>query len=126
MSKLPKASGLTISDLAKKYLPAWAKIGSDKGGEKIIVESEVVYPLFLKILGYSPTAPTQAELECCRRCMTEYLKREVFKKFDGDDAQFALQITAKPGKQWAIRNFSEGKPIFWESEYKRIKGQIKE
>jgi len=125
MSPLPKVTGLIISDLAKKYLPAWATIGSDRDGERIVVESEVVYPLFLGILGYSPTAPTQAELECCRRCLTEYLKREVFKKFDGDDAQFALQITAKPEKKWALRNFTEGKPILWESEYKRIKGQIK-
>jgi hypothetical protein len=53
-----------------KELPKWAKLNKDDGF--IEVEPGVVYPYFLKRLGFE--GKTQDELEVARRCFTTELK----------------------------------------------------
>ena len=95
-------------------LPEWAKY--DKRNDIIIVDPEVVYPLYLKKLGYELSKLTQNMLECARRCFTEDLKTIV-------GGSLHLRIEKSKKETFKLVKYSLGKPINWRSEYKRISGQ---
>lgn len=76
-------------------LPGWAS----KHGEKIHIDPDKAYPLYLDKLGHAHE-PDQYWLEVARRCFTEDLHQIV-------KGPMHLVIEAKSG-QWALRNFAEG------------------
>lgn len=94
-----------------EHLPAWANYNEDK--KIIVVDPDVVYPLYLAKLGYDVDSPTQAQLETARLCMTEDLHRLVGQKL-------ILQILKSPDNKWRLTNFPPGTPIAWMREYERI------
>jgi len=128
--------------LIKEKLPKWAIIEKDeKGNDFIVVQAEVVYPIFLKILEYPEKNPNQTQLETCRFCFTEFLKKRIIQKYMDDFTPLALRIKSEPDKKWALKNFDPGKSAVimdknkkgiivnlqgWhKSEYLRIAPQIK-
>ncbi len=112
--------------LVKDKLPEWAKVISDNKGEIILVQANVVYPYFLKLLGYPEKDPTQEQLETARLVMTDFLKRDIVKRFTGDHAQMRIRILADEKKTFALKNFKRsGAPINPIAEYKRLKTESK-
>ncbi len=112
--------------LVKEKLPDWAKVTSDQHGEKITVQAEIVYPYFLKLLGYSEKEPTQEQLETARLVMTSFLKRDIVKRFTGDHAQMRLQILMNEKKTFKLTKFKQsGSPINPVAQYKRLKTESK-
>lgn len=92
-----------------KPLPEWATItgtrrmgrvffGKGTGGDRetieITVDPDVVYPLFLGMLGVNNV--TQYWLEVCRRCFTTHLR-------DTLGQPFALHIP-RGTERWVLRN----------------------
>lgn len=94
-----------------KNLPDWAKY--NKAGDIIIIDPDVVYPLYLEKLGYDEAKVTQAQLETARLCFTEDL-------FQVTGKGLKLRILKSPDDKWRLTHFPAGKPINWASEYKRI------
>lgn len=113
------------------------------------VNPAVAYPEWLSKLGYSGTT-TRAQLECARRCLTEYLHRqakaEKYVKSQGlfpDQEAFllrhlhlvdynkvretpvALFIYIAKDESWALSNFVEGTAIDSNVEYERLRREGK-
>jgi hypothetical protein len=115
-----------FDELVKDKLPKWAKVVSDQYGEAIEVEAIVVYPYFLKLLGYPEKTPTQEQLEIARLVMTSFLKRDIVKRFTGDHAQMRLKIKADDKRTYQLTKFKKsGAPINHTAEYKRLKTESK-
>lgn len=114
-----------VDDLVKEKLPEWAHVESDGNGEKITVEADVIYPYFLKLLGYPGDNPTQQQLESARRVMTSFLKRDVVKRFAGDNAQFRLRIAPGVKRDWKLTKFKNGEELDARAEYRRLKNKAK-
>ena len=92
-------------------LPEWATY--NQAEDIIIVDPDVVYPLYLDKLGYDRKLLTQAHLEVARLCFTEDL-------FKITGKGLCLRILKKEDEIWRLDNYLPGKPINWAAEHKRI------
>jgi hypothetical protein len=133
--KVPRDMISKVDDLVKMKLPSWASIeefkqwdseaGKDLAGEKIVVSGEVIYPMFLKILGFPEKDPTFEQVECARQVMTIFLKKDIVKRFAGDQETMMLRITTEPEKIWDARKYKKsGQGYDPTTEYKRVKDTI--
>jgi len=94
-----------------KKLPDWAIY--NKAEDIIVVDPDVVYPLYLRKLGYSVKRLTGSELEVARRCFTEDLLL-----LTGPGLR--LRIPKTVGGIWKLSKYPAGMPIDWRAEYERI------
>ncbi len=90
-----------------KKLPQWAIF--NKIQQKYIVDPAVVYPIYLKRLGYSEI--TQHGLEVARKCFSRDLRLIV-------GGPIHLKITKN--EAWKLNKFRIGSPKDSIAEYKRI------
>lgn len=101
-------------------LPGWVTVSERRTRDRkkpllvLEVNPAVVYPLWLKILGYGDEDVTQAKLECARKCMTRYL-------WDLLDDGFIFKI--RKDLRYRLVNYPPGSPINWRKEYERLKGE---
>lgn len=93
-------------------LPEWATYS--KAEDIVLVDPDVVYPLYLDKLGYDRKLLTQAHLEVARLCFTEDL-------FQRTGKGLRLRILKKEDETWRLDNYLPGKPMNWAIEYQRIK-----
>jgi hypothetical protein len=96
--------------LVHEKLPKWATIEKvenvkNENMERIVVQAEVVYPIFLKILGYPEKNITQVHLEICRFCFSEYLKTRIVQKYMDDFTPCILRIASESEREWALKNY---------------------
>lgn len=90
-------------------LPDWAKYNKQ---ESIVeVKPSVVYPMYLKKLGWENQPLTQSRLEVARRCFTEDLKIIC-------GGTLGLRILRE--MKFALKNFPAGQPLSFRAEWKRI------
>jgi len=133
--KVPREMISKVNPLVKQQLPSWAGIeefsqwdseaGKELAGEKIVVSGEVIYPMFLKILGFPEKDPTFEQVECARQVMTKFLKYDIVKRYAGDQETMLLRITTEPEKVWDARKYKvTGKAYNATAEYKRVKAAV--
>lgn len=92
-------------------LPEWAKY--KKNDDIIVVDPEVVYPIYINKLGYDPNKLTQNQIECARRCFTEDLQILA-------GGSLHLRIASTEKKIFQLKKYEVGTPINWRKEYIRI------
>ena len=92
-------------------LPEWATY--DKGENVILVDPDIVYPLYLEKLGYDRKLITQAHLEVARKCFTQDLLQVT-------GPGLHLRISRTPEATWRLDRHIPGQPLDWRAEYKRI------
>lgn len=127
-SKNPMAPNFKYPAAIKKHLPKWVGIETDRIGEKFVVDGDWMYPTFLKILGVNVviSSLTFEALELARLIMTNYLKREIVKKYGGPDAAMRLRITTDEYKTWRLQKFPRtGFMLDPNIIYKRLKAEGK-
>ena len=133
--QVPRKMISKVDDLVKQKLPSWASVeefkqwdseaGKELAGEKIVVKGEVIYPMFLEILGFPVKDPSFEQVECARQVMTIFLKKDIVKRFAGDQETMLLRITTEPEKVWDARKYkSSGKAYDPTTEYKRVKDTV--
>lgn len=110
----PVMLNFKYSAAVKKHLPIWVEIEKDRVGEKFVIDGDWMYPTFLNILGIIKTVEdltypthriTVEDLELARLIMTNYLKREIVKKYGGPDAAMRIRITTDEKKLWRYQKF---------------------
>lgn len=110
----PTEPNFVYPSAVKKHLPEWVKIEKDRLGEKFAIDGDWMYPRFLKILGvilasddlqYPLKKFTFEDLELARLIMTNYLKREIVKKYGGPDAAMRIRITTDENRTWRLQKF---------------------
>lgn len=92
-----------------KNLPSWAEY--DKKKRIIIVKPDVVYPMYLKELGYDNKKTTQFMLECARRCFTQDLITLIGP---------GIHLRIAKDEKYKLTEYPAGEPINWRTEYKRL------
>jgi hypothetical protein len=92
------------------HLPRWAKMNPASG--MIEIDPDVVYPLFLKVLGYEKVI-AQTTLESARLCFTHLLHTVV-----GNNMKtMRVRILKRP--KWRLDKYKPGPPVGWIADYNR-------
>lgn len=96
-----------------KKLPRWVVFNEKQ--QKFIIDPAVIYPTYLKRLGYSET--TQYGLEVARKCFSRDLRLLI-------GGPIHIKITKNDA--WKLSKFPIGKPKDSVAEYRRIANSGKE
>lgn len=99
-------TGFAYPKDVKSKLPAWAKIEKDSRGEIIELDSAVVFPKFLKLLGLSPKPEkiTRAEYDVTRIIIIMFIRSKFLTTEKHPEQKMRLRILSR--EEWRIK----GKP----------------
>lgn len=111
--KAAHALYLSGVDEWKDKLPPWASV-DEKYKSYIVVDADVVFPLYAELLGYDLDNLTFEKIEVMYYCYLADIKKVV------PPPRFVKELPGKERRRWDRRRYPHEPPISWRDEYARI------